>query len=172
VYYISCCKKSRLECSHKRYNLGCHVRSFCSIEIQHDCHNTELPCKMWIQHCMVNTSKDDKNCKWVEPQDHADWPHIFSRFLHVNKSAPTTSDQPTSLDSPDPMYVRMIGREEEDMEGTWPLSAWPARKVALTALSEPDSVICQSATQKETCKTYRKPDCCCYCSCNYIVLYF
>ena len=72
---------------------------------------------------MVHASNDDKNCEWVEPQDHIDCPHIFSGFLYVNNSVPTTSDQPTSLDSPGPMYAHMIGREEENTEETRPLSA-------------------------------------------------
>ena len=112
--------RNRLQCSYKRYkdveHLGCHVRSFCGMEIHHNCHNTELPCKMWLQHRKVNTSNEDKNCEMEELQGHINCPHIFGKFLNINKCVPTLGDQPTSLDSRDPSSVHMIGEEEEKTE--------------------------------------------------------
>jgi hypothetical protein len=43
---------------------------------------------------------DDENCECVELQDHNNCPCTFSEFLNVDKSVPTTVDQPTSLDGP------------------------------------------------------------------------
>jgi hypothetical protein len=86
------------------------------MEIHHDCHNTELPRKMWLQHCQVNTSDDDKNCESEELQGRIDCRHIFGEFLNIKKSVPTFSCQPKSSDSPDPISVHMTGKEEEKME--------------------------------------------------------
>ena len=52
-----------------------------------------------------------RNCKAIQIG-----PHIFGTFLNINKCVPTFGDQPTSLDSPDPSSVHMIGKEEEKME--------------------------------------------------------
>jgi hypothetical protein len=71
---------------------------------------------MWLQHCKVNTSNKDKNCELMELQGHLDCPHIFGKFLNIKKSAPNFSEQPRSLDSPDPSAVHTVGKEQEKME--------------------------------------------------------
>jgi hypothetical protein len=45
-------------------------------------------------------------------------PRPFNRFLNVNKPAPTSRDQLTSLDSPHPSYIHARGKEEEKTEET------------------------------------------------------
>ena len=74
-------------------------------------------------------------------QGHIDCPSTFKEFLNVDKCVPTTTDQPTTLDSPGRRSEHVVGEEEEKMEETWPLPTQPPRKVALMALSVLDSVI-------------------------------
>jgi hypothetical protein len=45
-----------------------------------------------------NTDSDEENFEWVELQGHNDCPSTFEEFLNVDKSVPTTTDQPTRLD--------------------------------------------------------------------------
>jgi hypothetical protein len=56
-----------------------------------------------------NTDSDKENCEWVELQGHIDCPGTFEEFLNVDKSVPTTTDQPTSLDGSDPSSEHMVG---------------------------------------------------------------
>jgi hypothetical protein len=66
----------------------------------------------------VNTNNDNENCEWVELQCHAECPSTFNGFLKVNKPAPTSRDQPTSLDSPGPSSMHVRGKEEEKTDET------------------------------------------------------
>ena len=65
-----------------------------------------------------STDSDEENCEWVELQGQIDCPSTFEEFLNVDKSVPTTTDQPTSLDGPGPSSEHMVGEEEENMEET------------------------------------------------------
>jgi hypothetical protein len=47
-----------------------------------------------------NTDSGEENCEWVELLGHFDCPGTFEKFRNVDKSVPTTTDQPTSLDNP------------------------------------------------------------------------
>jgi hypothetical protein len=50
----------------------------------------------------INANNDEENSEWVEVQGHTDCQSIFDEFLNVDKSVPTTSNQPTSLEGKDP----------------------------------------------------------------------
>jgi len=49
-------------------------------------------------------------------------PSTSKEFLNDDKSAPTTTDQPTSLDGSGPSTEHTVGKEEEKMEETPPPS--------------------------------------------------
>jgi hypothetical protein len=91
-----------------------------------------------------NTGSDEENCKWVELQSHIDCPSTFKEFLNVDRSVPTTTDQPTSLDSPGLSSEHVVGKEEEKIKETRPSPARPPHKDALMVLSVLDSVISAS----------------------------
>jgi hypothetical protein len=98
-------------------------------------------CQQWWQNLLVGGTARPF---WLPP--YFQWVSLCQQFC------PTTSDKPTSLDSPGPMYAHMIGREEENTEETQSLSAWPPCKVAITASSVPDSVICYNGTKNRPVK--------------------
>jgi hypothetical protein len=67
----------------------------------------------------VNADDEDKNCKWVELQGHADCNHDFNKLLNVDKSVCSTGDQPTDLDSPLSSSVHVTSTVRgEDRENT------------------------------------------------------
>jgi hypothetical protein len=68
-------------------------------------------------------------------------PSTSKEFLNLDKSVPTTTDQPTSLDGPGPTTEHMVGKEEEKME-----EAPPPHQDAIMALSVLDTVECASDT--------------------------
>ena len=47
-------------------------------------------------------------------------PSTSKEFLHVDKSVPTSTNQPTSLNGPGPSPEHMVGKEEEMEEITSP----------------------------------------------------
>jgi len=61
-------------------------------------------------------------------------------FLNVDKSVPTTTDQPTSLDGPGPSMEHTVGEEEEKMEETPPPQQYVI--MALSVLDTVDSRMC------------------------------
>jgi hypothetical protein len=61
-------------------------------------------------------------------------------FLNVAKSVPATGDQLTSLGSPNPGFVHVIGKERKT-EDTWPLPAQPSCKDALMVVSVMDALV-------------------------------
>jgi len=70
-------------------------------------------------------------------------PSTSKELLNVDKSVPTTTDQPTSLDCSGPSTEHMVGEEEEKMEETP-----PPRQDAIMALSLLDTVECASDIMK------------------------
>jgi len=66
-------------------------------------------------------------------------PSTFKEFLNVDKSVPTTTDQPTSLDGFGPSTEHTVGKEEEKMEETP-----PHHQDAIMALSLLDTAECAS----------------------------
>jgi hypothetical protein len=63
-----------------------------------------------------NTDSDEENCKWVELQSHIGCSSTFEELLNVNKSVPTSIDQPKSLDVSGPNWKHVVGEEGEKME--------------------------------------------------------
>jgi hypothetical protein len=76
----------------------------------------------------------------VELQDEIDCPSTFDKFL-VDKSVPTTVDQPTSLDGPGPSTKHVVGEEVEKTDETQLLPTQPSQKDALTALLVLNSIV-------------------------------
>jgi hypothetical protein len=118
---------------------GCHVRCFPGMEIHHAWSNSELLWDMWLQRCKFS------QCRWWKTKTAR--PHCnstFNKFLHVDKSVPTTGDQPTGLDSPVSSSVHVTGKVEEKTEETQLLPTQSSHKDALMMLSVLDLVKCLS----------------------------
>jgi hypothetical protein len=60
---------------------------------------------------LVSTNDEEENCQRVELKGHIDSPITFKKFCDVHISVLTRDDQPTSLESPGPSSVHVIGEE-------------------------------------------------------------
>jgi hypothetical protein len=60
---------------------------------------------------LVVTNHDEEN-KMGLTAGHIDCPSTFDKFLNVNKFVPKTDYQLTSLDSPGPSSMHVVGLEE------------------------------------------------------------
>ena len=54
----------------------------------------------------------------MELLGYTECPSTFEKYLNVDKSVPTTTDQLTSFDSSSPSLEHVVGDEEEKMEET------------------------------------------------------
>jgi hypothetical protein len=97
-----------------------------------------------IQNCFAkccfsyasSVNVNEENCKSVKLQCHIDCPSTFDEFLNFDKSVPATRNE-TSLDTPGPNSMDMIGQEEEKTETSHPAP----QQDTLTAFAVLDSVI-------------------------------
>jgi len=93
----------RQECSFRRHKimeyLGCLASCYHGMEIHHACNNPELLCKVWLRYCKVSQCQ-----QWQlltgKLQCHSDWPITLNGFLNVDKSVPTSRDQPAKSGQP------------------------------------------------------------------------